>query len=152
MVCDTVTLEDGTDNELTFVKMDELPENLSSSITDTLEGSPSLSGVSVEDFVSFIVNVEGTFMSASYNLGDSDVLPVTTYVAFKEESQPDLYQPLMTGEGASLLKPIEGDFGQEFYGREISSVVIIVLAEGTENTTEILKIVKEALTIKVCGE
>ena len=147
-----MTLGAEADNELTIVQMDELPENLSSSITDTLQGSPSLSGVSVEDFVSFIVNVDGTLMSASYNLGDNDIPLLTTYAAFKEESKPDSYQPLTTGEDASTLEPIEGDFGQEFMGREISSVVIIVLAQGTENTADILEIVKEALTVKVCGE
>ena len=85
-------------------------------------------------------------------VGVNDILSLTTYAAFKEESNPDSYQPLMTGEDASTLEPIEGDFGQEFKGREISSVVIIVLAQGTENPTDILEIVKEALTVKVCGE
>ena len=57
MVCETVTFEDGADNELTIQEMDELPESLSSSIAATLQVSP-LSGVSVEDFVSFIVDLE----------------------------------------------------------------------------------------------
>ena len=145
-----MTFEDGADNELTIEEMDELPESMSTSIAATLQVSP-LSGVSVEDFVSFIVDVEGTFMGASYNSDGTGILPLT-YAAFKEEGNTDLYQPLTTGEGAVTLEPIGGDFGQDFKNKEISSVVIAVLAQGVENTDDILGIVKEALSMKVCGE
>ena len=143
-MCTEVTYLDGA--ELTIVNLSDLPENLSSSITDTLQESSSLSGVSVEDFVLLKFDVEAIFMGGSYNSGGNDNLSVFIYAAFEEV---DWYQLLMKSEGQ---KPIEGDFGQEYKGRKISSVAMAVSAQEMENTSDILKFVKEALTIKVCGE
>ena len=150
VLCDEEnTLEVGADNELTIEKLPGLPGNLSSSIADTLQKSSSLSGVSVEDFVSFKVVLKGVFMSASYSSSDNGILPLFIYATLKDGGSLELFQLLETSDGQESM---ESDFGQKYIGSQISSVIIIIRPQETQNTSDIENLVKGALYIKVCGE